>query len=183
VKRNHVLMVVGLIVSAGLAIFGDKTPGGEQVSEPAARPGSAATATPAARTATTARPSDKRKRPITILALQPRATLIGRNDAQSAAGLFAHQTNVPPPPPPAAKVAAAPPPAPTLPPLPFVYLGKKYENAKWEVYLSIGDQTYFVREGSVVEKNYMIKEIKPPTMTITFIPMKQVQTLAVGEAD
>ena len=177
-KRNHILMAVGLIISAGLAIFGDKTPG-DRVSEPVARPSSAPT--PPSRTAA-AKSEDKRKRPVTILALQPRAALIGRNGAPSGAELFARQSDAPPAALAADDVPAAPV-EPSLPALPFTYLGKKYENAKWEVYLGIGDETYFVREGSVIDQKYAVNAIRPPTMTFTFIPLKQLQTLTIGEAN
>ena len=172
-------MAVGLIVSSWLAIFGDKTPSDRTV-EPAARQSSAGTAAPAVRAAP-AKPQDKRKRPITVLALQPRAALIGRNET-TPSGIFAGELVVPPPLPPARDVPP-PPPAPSLPPLPFTYLGKKYENGKWEVYLGIGDQTYFAREGSVIEQNYAVNAIRPPTMTFTFLPLKQMQTLTIGGAD
>jgi hypothetical protein len=178
VKRSHGVLAVGLIVSAWLAIFGDKTPS-EPTSEPVARPGKPATAAPA-RTVP-AKPEDRRKRSIAILALQPRAALIGRNGTGRSSEIFAQEAVAPPPPPPApAEVPAA---APSLPPLPFTYLGKKYENAKWEVYLGIGDQTYFVREGSVIEQNYAVNSIRPPTMTLTYLPLKQLQTLTIGGVD
>jgi len=178
VKKSHGLLAVGLIGASWLAIFGDKTPSSE-VAEPVARPSSAKPASPSPRSAP-AKNQDKRKRPVTILALEPRAALIGRNDPQSTPGLFA--PDVP------AQLAASPttdlpPPAPAVPPLPFTYLGKKYENAKWEVYLAVGDQTYFVREGSVIDQKYAVNAIRPPTMVFTYLPLKQMQTLTIGEAD
>jgi hypothetical protein len=176
VKRSHGLMAVGLIISAWLAIFGDKTPS-DRTAEPAPRQSSAGTPPPAARN-TAVKSLDKRKHPVAILALQSRATLIGRNETQSPE-IFAGAV-APPPPAPVEDVPAL---APTLPPLPFTYLGKKYENAKWEVYLAIGDQTYFAREGSVIEQIYAVNSIRPPTMTFTFLPMKKMQTLTIGGAD
>ena len=178
-KRSHALMVAGLLVSAWLALFGDKTPGSGIV-EPVTRQSNAETPAPATRNAPAEAP-DKHKRAITILALQPRAALIGRNEfGQSTPEIFAGQSFAPPPPP-STETASVP--APTLPPLPFTYLGKKYENAKWEVYLGIGDQTYFVREGSVIDQNYAVNAIRPPTMTLTYLPLKQMQTLTIGGAD
>lgn len=179
-KRGHVLLAVGLAVSAGLAIFGDKTPD-SSVAEPTARSADRDTTSPSARPAGV-QSREKHKGPVKILALEPRATLIGRAGGPPSPGLFTEEVEAPPPPPPAAS-ENTPPPAPTLPPLPFTYLGKKFENAKWEVYLAIGDETYFVREGSVIDKKYAVNAIKPPTMTLTFLPMRQMQTLTIGEAD
>jgi hypothetical protein len=173
-------MAAGLIVSSWLALFGDTSPSDRTV-EPAARQSGAGTPAPVVRTAPAKAP-DKRKRPITILALQPRAALIGRNETTPTSGIFAGELVVPPPLPPARDVPP-PPAAPSLPALPFTYLGKKYENGRWEVYLGIGDQTYFAREGSVIGQNYAVNAIRPPTMTFTYLPLKQMQTLTIGGTD
>ena len=70
--------------------------------------------------------------------------------------------------------------APATPPLPFTYLGKKFENGKWEVFLAIGERTYFVRDGSVIDGTYVVNAIKPPTLILTFLPQKEMQTLTIG---
>jgi hypothetical protein len=165
------LLLGSVLASAALAIFGDRTPSGGSAVEVAPRPDPAAATAPPPN-------SGKRKRAVDILALQPRATLIGHDAPTEPPGLFGTNTMF---------AAAAPPAsidetpaAPVVPPLPFIYLGKKYENAKWEVYLAIGDQTYFVREGSVIDQAYVVNAIKPPTMTLTFLPLKQMQNLTIG---
>ena len=65
------------------------------------------------------------------------------------------------------------------------YLGrrKKLEDAVWEVYLSKDDHTFIVREKSVVDTNYRVESIKPPTLTLTYLPLNQMQTLSIGGAD
>ncbi len=84
---------------------------------------------------------------------------------------------------PSPPVVVAPPPKPTAPPLPFTYLGKKQENGKWEAYLARGGDTYVVREHSMIDSTYRAEAITPTTVTITYLPLKQVQKLAIGEAD
>lgn len=163
-KRQHLLMAAGVVASAALAVFGDRAPSGSATVE-------------AAPHAASAQPQAKRKRAPMILALQPRAGLIAHDYPKEPPALFGI---------PAASQAAAeaaPPMAAAAseePAMPFTYLGKKFENGKWEVYLAIGDKTYFAREGSVLDDTYVVNAIRPPVLTLTFIPKKQVMSLIIG---
>lgn len=78
-------------------------------------------------------------------------------------------------------MAPAPIAAPVAPPLPYTYVGKKQEDGQWEVYLSKGDATYIVRQGSPLEGVYVVERVAPPTMTLKYVPLDQAQTLAIGE--
>ena len=92
----------------------------------------------------------------------------------------------PPPPPvvlPPPVVSVAPPPPPTAPPLPFTYLGKLNEEGKVTVFLSVRGRSYVVKAGDTVAQVYRIDEIKPPTLTMTYLPMKIQQTMQIGEAN
>lgn len=173
--RRRLLLAAGLAIAGWLALSGGKTPA-NGIADPVQQPPRAAMqipANPAARTAAKAHEAD-------ILALRPREELIGGASASDRPGsLFASQTWMQPPPP----AAPAPPPAPSAPPLPFAYLGKKIEDATWEVYLARGDQTHIVREQSVIDGMYRIESIKPPVLLMTYLPLGQVQTLAVGTAE
>ncbi|MGO4381533.1 hypothetical protein [Pseudoduganella sp. RAF53_2] len=124
------------------------------------------------------------KQPVAILPLIPRAQLIGEagdGSFKSADGVFGGQTWNPPPPPPPPPVQAPPPPPPTAPPLPFAVIGKAVADGQWEVYLSRGaDQTYVVRKSTVIDGMYRVDNIAPPTMTMTYLPMNQVQQLNIG---
>jgi hypothetical protein len=170
-KARQALMLVALAGSAGIAIFGDRTPsGGGDTVEAVSRP-QPATASKAA--------TAKHKHQPAILALLPREDLVGPRDEQRPEStLFAAQSLDRAPPPaaqaPMAMAASGP------PGLPFTYLGKKYENAAWEVYLAIGDQTYFVREGTVIDQKYAVNQIRPPVLTMTYLPTKQQQTMTIG---
>jgi hypothetical protein len=185
--RRHFFMAVSVAIAGWLALFGDKTPTAD-IAEPVARPSAsaniAATAavTRVAQTGTSIA-SGKVKPEIVVLALQPRETLVGTGDVLGADGtdrLFAAQTWTPPPPPPS---KPALPPPPSAPPLPYTYLGKKIEDNQWEAYLARGDQTYIAREQTVIEGTYRVDLIKPPTLSLTYLPLNQVQTVTIGGTD
>jgi hypothetical protein len=67
--------------------------------------------------------------------------------------------------------------------LPYTYIGKKLEDGKWEVYLALGDDTRVVHAQSTFDGNYRVDAIAPPTMTLTYLPLKQVQTISIGTAE
>ncbi|UXH76059.1 hypothetical protein [Roseateles amylovorans] len=190
-----------LLTAAYLAIFGDKTPAGTV--DVAPRAGSAAAnserapvsrvmpAVPArapnespalnAAGRTTAAPSGK---PNPVLdELIPRTELLPARSAsaKTTRDLFAGVDWTPPPPPPV-KETPPPPAPPTAPPLPFQIMGKRQDGGQWEVFLNRGDQVLIVRKGSVVEDSYRIDDISPPSMTVTYLPLRQTLSLSVGEA-
>jgi hypothetical protein len=168
-KPRHMLMGAALLVAAGFAVFGDKTPGGDVV-EPVAR------ASSPARAAAAPAPAPKAAGAVTILRLEPRDDLV----AGEGAGAFGTQNWTPPPPPPPPSPA---PPPPTAPPLPFTFLGKAVEKGEWEVFLARGNETLIVRNKTVIDGVYRVDAIAPPGMTITYLPMNQVQQLNIGVRD
>jgi hypothetical protein len=175
-KRRHWILAAALAVAAGLAIFGDKTPE-TQVAEPVTR--AAAPVRPVVRRAEL---GQKGEEPA-ILRLLPRDELIGESEDafKSAEGkLFGPQNWNPPPPPPPPPAPPPPPPAPTAPPLPFTFIGKSLSAGEWEVYLSSGSRTYLVRDKSVIDGLYRVDSIVPPTLTLTYLPLNQVQQLNIG---
>jgi len=165
-NRRNLLLFGGLAVSAGIAIFGDRTPTAPATVE--AAPHSA----PAP-----ARSGERKHAAPAILALTPRQDLIGHAPPTEPPSLFGTRALFEAQSEPAKDTAPA---VDAVPPLPFTYLGKKFENGKWEIFLAIGDKTYFVREGSVIDSTYVVNAIRPPTMTLTFLPMKEMQTLSIG---
>lgn len=189
-KPRHLLMGVALVGAAALVLFGDRTPK-ETVAEAVERkparsaPGAvtpAATAAAPARAATTAS-GQAASGPAAILRLVPRDELIGavgEGSFKSKDGVFGGQSWDPPPPPPPPENRNQAPPAPTAPPLPFQFLGKAAADGQWEVYLGRGEQTYVVRKGSQIDGAYRVDNIAPPTLTITYLPMNQVQQLQIG---
>ncbi|TWI65118.1 hypothetical protein IP91_02524 [Pseudoduganella lurida] len=183
-KPRHLLMGGALAVAAGLVLFGDRAPESD-VAEAVERAPAPATAAAPARS--TAKAPDKEAS--TILRLVPRAELVGATGEgtfQGGEGVFAGRNWNPPPPPAAAAEANGPPPpppAPTAPPLPFTVLGKGLADGAWEVYLARADRTYVARAGTVIDGMYRIDTIAPPTLTITYLPLKQMQQLNIGVMD
>lgn len=180
-KRRHLLMLAGLVGSGCLVAFGDKTPP-NTIAEPVARaPSSASTVNtvPTAReTAETGKADGQRM----VLALMPRSVLLDRSGSSTDNALFGNQTWTPPPPvlPP---VKPPPPPPPMAPALPFTYIGKKLEGNHWEIYLAQGEETVIAREKDVIGGMYRVDAIKPPVLSLTYLPLKQVQTLTIEGFD
>ncbi|MCD2518909.1 hypothetical protein LQ564_21655 [Massilia sp. G4R7] len=174
-KPRHIAMGAALVLAAGLLVFGDNTPE-DAVAEPVER----AQAAPRARAVAA-------KEAPAILRLIPRETLIGGDDrfGQDDEGrdVFARQDWTPPPPPPPPAGALPPPPPPSAPPLPFTYIGKSLQEGRWEIFLARGDRTYLVREAAVIDGAYRVDAIRPPVLTLTYLPLNQVQQLNIGVFD
>lgn len=170
-------------VGGWLAAFGDKAPAlGSSPSLPTRVPPpvrAAAAPLAGAHGPTSAPPPDA------LVALVPRATLIASAGPTAAAedraqrDLFsARNWNPPPPPPP----APTPAPAPVAPPLPFSFLGKKFESDAWEVYLARGEETFIAREGQVLAGMYRVDKIAPPALALTYLPLGQSQEMPIGDS-
>jgi hypothetical protein len=173
------LLGVALAGAAALAAFGDKTPGGE-VAQAVARP---VHALPAGRPV--ARAAGQGAVPA-ILRLVPREVLIGDGADRFGEGgkdVFEHQDWTPPPAPPPPPAPAPPPPPPAAPPLPFTYIGKSLSDGAWAVYLARGAETYLVREQTVIDATWRVDAIAPPILTLTYLPLNQVQQLNIGGYD
>ena len=88
----------------------------------------------------------------------------------------------PPPPPPPAPAPAAPerPPKPTAPPLPFRFVGMlEAKNEPPTAFLSMGDALHVVKVGDVIDGTYRIEALSPAKVVVTYLPLKQQQTLGV----
>ncbi|PHV11007.1 hypothetical protein CSQ89_13170 [Chitinimonas sp. BJB300] len=165
------MMMTGLlVVAAYLALWGDK----------------------AAPTANAATFGGRAKKPIStpapkpeaehIVALLPRASLM--HDGEDETNLFPAKSlpkttaaTAPLP------VVVAPPAAPVAPSLPFQFIGKQFDGHTWEVYLENADQTLVVHHGDTLLGAYRVDEIKPPLLTLTFLPLETKQTLAIGQVE
>ena len=69
---------------------------------------------------------------------------------------------------------------PSVPPLPFKYLGKAIEDGKLEVFLARGEDSYSVRAGQKID-DYRVDKVTEKTITFTYLPMKTKQTLDIPE--
>jgi hypothetical protein len=139
---------------------------------------------PATRPGAQARGADKRAAEEARLpALRPRQAPDPGVDATWAAELaekeppiFHVQTWNPPPP----KVVAKPEP-PKAPPWPYAYLGKQHTQGQWWVYLTLGEETRAVKQDQVLDGKYRIDRIEPPNLQVTYLPLKEVQTVNIGD--
>lgn len=181
-KLRHLAMGGALLATSALLWFGDNTPAGDIAeAAPLRAPIASALALPAATASTEA--TANAAEPV-IIALKPRAPLNpGDTDPIGGAETVFVSQNWTPPPLPAAPQAAAPPPAPTAPPLPFTYLGKAVGEGAWEVFLIRADRTFIVRIGMLIDGVYRVDTIAPPVMTLTYLPLNQVQQLNIGVLD
>jgi len=163
---------IGLLGSAWLAFFGDKTPSG--TAQPVSRPVLANKPQPAS---PTVRPAEQARRSTPELQdLVPRAQTIRRSPLTSV-DIFSTRNWTPPPPP----IVAEPVPVPVAPAVPYIYIGKKQESGLWEVYLSRNDTTYVARRGVTLEGTYLVERVEPPTVILKYLPLNQLQSLAIGE--
>ena len=167
---RHMLMLAGVLGAGALLLFGERQPVAE-------------VAEAVERAVAPARQRDARLQVAqpAILALLPRSEVAGEDGETfgGADGVFQSQDWTPPPPK-MAVAAAPPPPPPMAPPLPFVYLGKAAADGAWEVFLSRADKTYIVRANTVIDGAYKVVTIAPPVMTLTYLPLNQVQQLNIG---
>jgi len=173
-KPRHLAMGAALLVAAGLLVFGDNTPDVAEPVERAARPPAAATAARA--------PAVKAGVEPVILRLLPRDDLMGESEGGA---LFGSQNwNPPPPPAPVQQVnASTAPPPPMAPPLPFTLIGKSVSAGAYEVYLARGEQVYVLRDNMTIDGTYRVDKIVPPMLTLTYLPLNQVQQLNIGVFD
>lgn len=154
---------------AGLLMLDDKAPAtAATISQPVSRPGDRQPRPQAA--------TPQRDAAVLLPAVVPRTDLI-RPRQVAGRDPFALRNWTPPPPP----VVPVQPPAPTAPPVPYTYVGKKHEAGTWEVYLSRGERTLIVREGATLEEVYVVERIAPPTLSLRYQPLGQVQSLSIGE--
>jgi len=80
-------------------------------------------------------------------------------------------------------VQVAPPVAPSAPPLPYSYIGKKSEGGVWEVYLALGEEIRVAKPNTVMDQHYRVDRIAPPTLALTYLPLNQAQNMSIGDID
>lgn len=178
--RNRLRMVLLLVPLAGagwLALFGDKTPSGEPTARATRTNGHEPPPRGAALPRTTHAAANARQ---TAQATGAIEALVPRQKLLPSAGSPRRDLFASPPPPPVP--AVAPVQVATAPPLPFRFIGKKLESGVWEVFLGRDEASFVVRTGSLLESNYRVERIEPPSMVLTHLPTRQAQTLAIGDA-
>jgi hypothetical protein len=106
--------------------------------------------------------------------------------AQAPEALFAaHTWHVEPPPPPPQPVvveAPPPPPPPSAPPLPFTFMGSYLRRGEGVIYfLSREDRVYDVHVGEAIDDTYRLDGVKDGKLVFTYRPLRQQQTLPIGD--
>ncbi len=76
--------------------------------------------------------------------------------------------------------AAAPPPPPVAPPFPYTYLGGLSEDGVRTAFFTQGERVLPVRAGDTVDAVYRIDEMTEKLMTLTYLPLNQSLSLALG---
>lgn len=74
-------------------------------------------------------------------------------------------------------------PPPSAPPLPFTYLGKLIIDGEVVVFVSTAERNFAVRKGDLIDGTYRIDQIAPPTLSLTYLPLNEKQTLEIGRAN
>jgi len=77
--------------------------------------------------------------------------------------------------------AVVEPAAPVAPPLPFTYIGKYIEDGQLNIFLGYRGANLVVKAGDVIQQTYKVESIKPPLMTLRYMPMDVPQNLQIGE--
>jgi hypothetical protein len=180
-KTRHVVLTLALVIAAAIAAFADRTPRGTIVEAVSPRAASRITA-------------QQSVKPVAILANQSIQRLLPRDALNEADVKLARPlenspfeskswTPLPTPQPPAPPVVSVAPPPPTAPPLPFIFLGKSVSADGFEVFLARGESTFVVNKSTVIEGTYRVDSIAPPLLSLTYLPLNQVQQLNIGVFD
>lgn len=81
-----------------------------------------------------------------------------------------------------AAAAAPPPPQPVAPPFPYAYLGGLLEDGVRTTFFTQGDRVLPVKAGDTVDAVYRVDQMTEKQMTLTYLPLNQSLTLALGSA-
>jgi hypothetical protein len=170
-KPRHAIMTAALVASAALVVFGDNEPD-VAIVESVER--TAPAAAPAVSTDKAAPPAAAGG-PV-VMRLIPRDELLGGAGPDEGGAFHTQNWNPPPP----EQAPPPPPPKPTAPAIPFVFIGKTLGEGKMDIHLSQGDRIHTVHAGDVIDGVWRIDAVAPPVLTITYLPLNQVQTMNIG---
>lgn len=187
-NKRWALWLPLLMLGVWLALFGDKSPaGGAAASLPvkAQAVPSTASAQPIAAAAHGLVERPRAPSEESSFALTPRDQLFAKADDIPGTAklpirdLFSTRSWNPPP---APLPQAQPAPLPAAPPAPYSFLGKKLEGDAWEVFLAKGEQTFVARMNQVIENDWRVDKIAPPTLTLIYLPLGLPQILSIGDS-
>ncbi|MGE8186770.1 hypothetical protein [Pseudomonas sp. NPDC086278] len=70
--------------------------------------------------------------------------------------------------------------APSVPPMPFQFVGKLDDRSDLQVFLQNGEKIYVVRKGDVIDDTWRIEGISDAELRFVYLPLHVSQTLSVG---
>lgn len=70
--------------------------------------------------------------------------------------------------------------APSLPPVPFQFVGRLHDRSDLQVFLQDGEKIYVVRNGDVIDDIWKIAAISDAELSLVYLPLHLSQTLSVG---
>lgn len=73
--------------------------------------------------------------------------------------------------------------APSVPPLPFRFIGKLVDGDSVTLFLEIGNQDYSVSLNDVLNNTYRVDQINEDSAVFTYLPLDTQQTLYMGRKD
>jgi hypothetical protein len=171
-RIRHVLIGVALCAAAGLVLFRDKSTKMEVVDGDAQQP-----TAPFVRARLVAGTQQSE----TIIRLRPRTTMTSEEAISEAdAAPFSSRSWTPPPTPTPPAAPPPPPPPPSAPALPFIVIGMALDDGRREVYLMRNAQTLTVSDGDVIDGAWRVESIRPPIMTLVYLPLGQSKLLNIG---
>lgn len=179
-NQRWVFWMTALALTVWLSL-GAQDGGDAGVSEAVVRTPSTAVAT-VSKTLPTSTPSRKSNAELGLMRLKVREEPQRLLDADTVSDMaqkeppiFHAQTWNPPPP----KVVKKEEP-PKAPPWPYTYLGQQFTGGVWWVYLMLGEETRAIKKDQVLDGKYRIEKIDPPHLSVTFLPLNEVQTVTIG---
>ncbi len=187
-RRRWWIWLPLLALAMWLAVFGDKTPVTQVDRRGIAQPPISPPAPPPPPRSIPTTPTGAAKlvaptglAPLHPLMARDRLILASLAKDPPRRDLFVSRSWSPPLPP-----TRVPPPAvavtPRAPALPFVFIGKTFDGSTWEVYVAQGEKSHVLREGGLIDNTYRVDKIAPPLLSVTYLPLGQAQTLAIGES-
>ena len=69
---------------------------------------------------------------------------------------------------------------PSVPPMPFQFVGKLHDRSDLQVFLQNGEKIYVVRKGDVIDDTWRIEGISDVELSFVYLPLHLSQTLSVG---
>jgi hypothetical protein len=61
-----------------------------------------------------------------------------------------------------------------------MYMGRLAEDQSTTVFLIAGDRNLVVKPGDVIDNTYKVEQVTDSAVVLTYLPMNQRQTLAIG---